>query len=141
MISMKSGGVFRAILTIGLLLAVVFIVGSVVSCQSQEPASPAAGPETTEMPASETPAAKTGQIEVIIEDFTFKPADITIAVGSTVTWLNEDSVGHTATARNKSFASGLLSQDDTYSYTFTERGTFEYYCIPHPYMMGQITVE
>jgi plastocyanin len=128
---MKSSGVFRTILTIGLLFAVVFIVGSVVSCQSQAPASP----------APEVPAAGPGQIEVTIEDFAFKPADITVAVGSTVTWHNKDAAAHTATARDKSFDSGIISQDGTYSYTFTEKGTFEYYCTVHPYMTGQVTVE
>jgi plastocyanin len=50
-------------------------------------------------------------------------------------------VAHTATSYDDIFNSGNLSQGKTFSYTFNELGTYDYFCIPHPWMMGQIIVE
>ena len=79
---------------------------------------------------------------VAIEDFLFSPQDLTIEVGDTVTWTNLDSVSHTATSTSgpASFDSGFLATGDTFSFTFDTAGTYEYFCEPHPNMIGSITV-
>lgn len=131
----------RTILVISLFLIVVFITGSGISCQSQASAPPAPSPGLPEEPTPGEPPATSPQIEVAIEGFAFKPATLNIPAGTTVIWYNNDSVIHTVTARDNSFDSGSLSGSDTFSYTFEDKGSFEYYCIPHPYMTGKVTVE
>ncbi len=130
----------RMVLTISLCLMVPFIIGFSISCQPQTPRSEP-GPELSEEPTQEEPSATPSTIEVTIEGFAFKPAEITIAVGSTIVWRNKDSVTHTVTAQNRLFDSGSLLGGDTFSYTFNEKGIYEYYCIYHPYMNGKVIVE
>ncbi len=111
-----------------------------MSCGIQEPAVPSPG--LPKAPSSgTTPPSGTPIIEVTIEGFAFEPATIKVPVGATVTWYNKDSVIHTVTARNDSFDSGSIPADDTFTYTFTQAGTFEYYCTIHPYMEGKVVVE
>lgn len=78
---------------------------------------------------------------VAIADFAFAPGTLTIRVGDTVTWTNNDSVVHTATSTSGAFDSGDLQPGASYSMTFTAPGTFDYRCTPHPFMTGRIVVE
>lgn len=73
------------------------------------------------------------------------PADysvnvLEIKVGDTVTWTNDDDMMHSVTAADESFDSGLFDSGETFSYTFTEPGEFEYYCLPHPWMRAKVIV-
>jgi amicyanin len=77
---------------------------------------------------------------VTIADFAFEPATLTITAGDTVTWTNQDAVAHTATSTSGAFDSGTLEQGESFSVTFTEPGTYDYLCTPHPTMTGQIVV-
>jgi plastocyanin len=77
-------------------------------------------------------------VEVSINDFAFDPESVTISTGDTVRWTNMDSANHTATG--STFDSGILEEGDSYEFTFTETGTFEYYCSIHPEMEGTVTV-
>jgi amicyanin len=78
---------------------------------------------------------------VDIANFAFSPQTLTIQVGDTVTWTNLDTVQHTATSTSGAFDTGLLDQNEGYSITFTQPGTFDYLCTPHPSMTGQIVVQ
>jgi plastocyanin len=129
----------RAILVIGLLLGVLFITGFGLSCQSPAPAAapPIPGQGLPGKPAPVVPST----VEVTIEGFAYKPATLNIPVGTTVTWHNNDTAPHTVTARDNSFDSGSLANGGTFSHTFQEKGTFEYYCKIHPNMAGKVTVE
>jgi plastocyanin len=82
-------------------------------------------------------------VTVQIDNFNFKPKELTIPVGGTVTWVNNDDVPHTATAKGDTplFDSKALDTDDKYSFTFTQTGTYSYYCKVHPHMTGTITVK
>lgn len=104
-------------------------------------ASPAASePAATPEPAL-TPLATTSKpVTVTITNFAFEPKAIEIAVGTTVTWINEDSVPHTATDLNSSFDTGRLDQGQEGSITFDSAGTFKYRCSFHPSMLGTVTV-
>jgi plastocyanin len=75
-----------------------------------------------------------------ISDFKFTPGGLTIHVGDTVTWTNAGPSSHTATLRNGSFASGVLRKGASASHTFSQAGTFAYYCQIHPFMHGTIVV-
>src|SRR5579884_471791 len=77
---------------------------------------------------------------VTIANFAFAPGSITVAPGTTVTWTNTDSVAHTVTADDKSWGSGSLSKNATYSFSFTQPGTYTYHCSIHPDMTGTIIV-
>ncbi len=79
------------------------------------------------------------EMAVEIADFAFGPAEITIAVGGTVTWTNTDDQAHTATSSGN-FDTGSIDPDGTASVTFDEPGTFTYICSFHPFMTGTITV-
>lgn len=79
--------------------------------------------------------------EVTIKDFAFAPATLTVAVGDTVTWTNNDSAIHTVTADDGSFDSGDLAQGDTFTQTFDTAGTFAYHCAMHPSMVAEIVVK
>lgn len=80
---------------------------------------------------------------VAIKDFAFSPATITIKVGTTVTWTNQDSAAHTVTSDSsskESFDSGSMAKGKTFSHTFKTAGTFDYICTFHPDMMGKVEV-
>jgi amicyanin len=81
------------------------------------------------------------ELKVTIDNFTFAPAEITISVGSTVTWENRDDIPHTVVEKNKLFRSKALDTGDTYSFTFTSAGTYDYFCGLHPHMVGKIIVK
>ncbi|MEZ4553925.1 MAG: plastocyanin/azurin family copper-binding protein [Dehalococcoidia bacterium] len=64
-----------------------------------------------------------------------------VAVGSTVTWVNEDRIAHNVIAKDGAFKSGTMDEGDTFSHEFTTAGRFEYVCTFHPGMDGVIQVE
>jgi plastocyanin len=79
---------------------------------------------------------------VLIQNFSFKPAQITIKRGTKVTWINKDSTTHTATANNgRSFDSGRLRPGQRYTHTFKSAGKKSYHCEIHSDMKGTITVK
>jgi len=81
-------------------------------------------------------------ITVSIDNFTFTPPILTVKAGTTVTWTNKDDIPHGIAATNNSFArSKALDTDDSYSFTFTTPGTYQYFCYIHPHMVGTVVVE
>ncbi len=108
--------------------------------------APAAAPTTapaaepTEEPAAQAPAGN--QVAVDIVNFTFDPNPITIAVGDTITWTNQDGVPHTATGQNRDLLqSGTIPPGGTFSQTFSEAGEIPYFCEFHPNMNGTVIVQ
>jgi len=85
--------------------------------------------------------ARAAHVVVKIDNFTFNPQRLTVKVGTTVIWTNEDDIPHTVAASNKSFKSKVLDTDQKFSFTFTTAGDFEYFCSLHPHMTGMIVVE
>ncbi|HEX6146271.1 MAG TPA: cupredoxin family copper-binding protein [Acidimicrobiia bacterium] len=92
---------------------------------------------------SDTTAAGSGGGEdrVEIADLAFSPETLTVAVGTTVTWENSDSLAHTSTSEDEVWDSGRLDSGGEFSFTFEEAGTFSYFCEIHPSMNGSIVVE
>lgn len=76
-----------------------------------------------------------------IQGYAFSPSSITINVGDTIVWTNYDSASHTVTSNDGTFDSGSITNGNTFSFTFTSAGTFDYYCAPHPSMTGSVTVQ
>jgi plastocyanin len=71
----------------------------------------------------------------------YTPNPITVAVGGTVTWMNNDSITHTSTANGGAWNSGNMAPGANFSTTFPSAGTFQYHCTIHPGMVGTITVQ
>ena len=86
-------------------------------------------------------AAHAAQLEVKIDNFTFGPQKLTVKVGDTVTWINEDDIPHTVAATGKQFRSKALDTDGKFSFTFTTAGSYEYFGGLHPHMQGSVVVE
>jgi plastocyanin len=88
--------------------------------------------------AMSTPTTKT----VMIKNYAFSPATLTVNVGDTVTWTNMDTAPHTVTVSSGpvKFNSGNLSTGESFSYTFTAAGTYSYYCAVHPDMVAKVVV-
>jgi amicyanin len=78
---------------------------------------------------------------VTIDNFTFTAPELTVAVGTTVKWVNHDDIPHSVVDKNKAFRSKALDTDDSYSFTFASAGTFDYFCGLHPHMVGKIIVK
>ncbi len=79
---------------------------------------------------------------VTIDNFSFTPQILSTIAGTKVTWTNKDEVPHTVTSVDKHFtSSGVLDTDAQYSYTFSERGEYDYYCSVHPHMTGKVIVQ
>ena len=116
---------FLAALTLGAML----IFGSVAGAQKAS----VAGAQKQQKQATRT---------VLIQNFSFKPAHITIKRGTRVTWINKDMTKHTATANNGAFDSGRLRPGQSYSHTFKTAGrTNKYHCEIHPDMRGSVVVK
>jgi plastocyanin len=77
---------------------------------------------------------------ITIDNFTFAPAELTVKVGTTVTWTNHDDIPHTIVSAGK-FRSKTLDTDNSFSFTFTAAGDYKYFCSLHPHMTGTIKVE
>jgi plastocyanin len=109
-------------------------VAVVAAVTSEDGSGPAAG-------SSGQPAASGEAERVTIRDFAFDPPDLSIAVGTTVTWTNEDNTTHTVTGTATGpITSPDLDQGDTYSVTFDQAGTYHYICSIHTNMTGTVTV-
>ncbi|MET3666336.1 cupredoxin family copper-binding protein [Caulobacter sp. 1776] len=91
----------------------------------------------TPVAAATVPAGPT----VRIDNFTFGPTVLTVGVGTTVTWVNQDDIPHTVVANDKSFKSKVLDTDERFSFTFTKPGEFGYFCSLHPHMIGKVVVK
>lgn len=78
---------------------------------------------------------------VSIKGYAFTPPTITVKAGEFVTWTNNDTVAHTATADDDSWDTGMIEPGETGTIRFEEAGTYTYHCTPHPQMKGTIIVE
>jgi plastocyanin len=104
-------------------------------------AAPATSPPSAPAAGSPSTAPAAGGDAVQIADFAFSPASITVAAGSTVTWTNGDSAGHTVTADDGTFDSSTIANGDTFSQAFPDAGSFAYHCAIHPNMKATVVVQ
>jgi plastocyanin len=121
------GGIMKMYLLIG--VVVVFIVGFALLSRDNMNVD-------ISNPSSQTTIASNS---VSIENFSFNPAALTIETGTTVTWTNNDSAIHNL--KSAQFNSAVLNTGDTFKFTFTSSGTYNYSCGLHPTMTGAIIVQ
>jgi plastocyanin len=145
-------------------ISIAFIIIAIQTSFAGPPyaKTPAAGSVPTSQPAQSHPGASqpganqagsnqppsnqppsNQPVTVKIDNFTYRPKELEISVGTTVTWQNADDVPHTATSKDdpQVFDSGPLDTDDKFSFTFTRRGKYTYYCKVHPHMTGVVIVK
>ena len=145
----------RKLILSGALLMALSLILVLTGCSTT---TPAATPTPT-LKVSPTPAATlaptpiasptsaptatpaTAHANVDISGFAFVPQTLTVSVGTTVTWTNNDSSSHTIAGNDNLFQSGTLAKGATFSHTFGQKGTFNYRCSIHPSMTGKIIVE
>jgi plastocyanin len=84
-------------------------------------------------------AARTHSI--VIRNFQYVPATVTVAVGDTVVWTNEDVVPHTATAADRAWDTGNIASKETGRAVVDRKGRHEYVCTLHPNMKAELSAE
>jgi plastocyanin len=112
-----------------------------VTTQAPGPADEQVTKTSDLAPAAQPKAHAAGASAVTIKNFAFSPATVTVTKGDTVTWTNQDSAPHTATAKDGSFDTGNLKKGASGSHKFTKTGSFAYICAIHPNMTAKIVVK
>lgn len=125
-------------------VVIIAAVGYVIfqSGSSNKDENVTASPTAT-VSATPSGSASTAEAAVGITNFAFSPDSVKVKVGATVTWTNQDSVNHTVTSDSgpATFDSGTMANAKTFSFTFTQAGTYTYHCAFHPFMTGTVVVE
>ena len=103
----------------------------------------AMGGLTSTIPAALVAPDQSAPARITIDNFSFKPNQLTVPAGTSVTWVNRDDVPHTATSKDNPmvFDSKALDTDQSYSFTFIKPGVYGYFCKVHNHMTGTITVK
>lgn len=113
------------------LYALMAAVGLATGPACLVPATPA---------AAAAPAAAGAKVK--IDNFTFGPAALTVKVGTTVTWTNNDDIPHTVVSDDHTtFKSKALDTDESFSFIFAKPGVYPYFCSLHPHMTGKVIVQ
>lgn len=123
-------------LIVGLTIVVGLALLAVSGCGSS-----GGGTTTTLAGGGSTGTTTASGNQVTIKNFAFSPASMTIKVGESVTWTNQDSPTHSIAADKGEFKSGDMTTGATYSFKFDKAGTYPYHCIIHPSMTGTIVVQ
>lgn len=116
----KSQSVLRA-------LRLIFLFSALTSapCLAEDANNAGAGPVAT----------------VTMDHSTFIPGEITVVPGTTVTWVNKETMPHTVVDTNKGFRSKTIGKDASFSFTFATAGDYDYLCSIHPNMKGKVIVK
>lgn len=122
-------------------LALLVLIGMLIAaCGSSSPPAPSPTPTPTPTPAPVNnvtiPQNAAGR-----GSNAYAPNPLMVAVGSTVTWTNTDTIAHTATSNNGVFDSGSIPAGGAFSFRFQNTGSFNYRCTFHPGMVGVIQVQ
>ena len=93
-------------------------------------------------PAASEQSNLSDKYQIKIDNFSFAPATLTVPVGTTVTWVNQDDIPHNIrSSEGNILKSPVMDTDQKFSYTFTKAGTYPYYCGIHPKMTGKVIVQ
>ena len=126
-------------ITLRLTLITLLSIGA-LACGSDysSPSTPTPSPAPT--PGGPSSAVTIPMGAQVLGNRAFNPGDSEVAVGTTVTWTNTDTVSHTSTSDASGWDSGIISPGRQFSFTYQTAGTFPYHCAIHPGMVGTITV-
>ncbi|MEW6604915.1 MAG: cupredoxin family copper-binding protein [Thermoproteota archaeon] len=133
------------ILSIAIVIASFIIAGAIVATQVLSgnlnvDYIEGQGPGNSEQ--EPVPTIEGEKISIVENDgsSSYNPNPIEIRTGDTITWVNDDSAIHTATASDGTFDSDILRRGETFSFTFDNEGEYPYYCDVHPNMVGTVVV-
>lgn len=112
--------------------------GSAESTEGISGSEKEAGESIESEPAPSGEAAKSEKVEIV--EFAYQPDPVVVQAGGKVSWQNEDTAPHTATADDGSFDTGTIDKGKLGSATFKQAGTFTYFCEIHPTMHGTVEV-
>jgi plastocyanin len=138
-------------------LAAIVLMGALAACGGEDGQDGAAEPTATATATAE-PDQSGAPVVDMTDGLKFEPQEITVSVGDRVQWRNVGTVAHTVTTEPskvsdpngvsvpsgaEAWDSGLIGENETFSRTFDEPGTYEYICIPHEgaQMVGTVVVE
>lgn len=98
-------------------------------------------PASSSRATSSSGKTRSGSVKIVIENFAYHPASVTVTAGTKITFTDEDDVEHTATSNAEGvFETGTLEQGKSASFTLSKPGTYAYHCAFHAFMHGTITV-
>jgi len=133
----------REIIIFLIIFGVLFAAGCAENGGSEEPVPSTPAEEVDNEGAGgveETVTeAESEIIDVEIRDYKYIPQNLTVKVGQTVRWTNNDTVLHDVVGSG--IESEYLQKGETFTYTFEEEGTYQYICTIHPWMEGEVIVE
>lgn len=121
----------RGLAGAGIALMLIIVAATVLAACGGSTTTTSGGPATSSASGP----------QVIMKNTAYNPATLTIKVGQTVTWVNQDPMQHDVVANKGEFKSSLLASGGTFSFKFTQAGTYAYYCSIHPNMLGTIIVQ
>jgi plastocyanin len=116
---------------------VTLLLAASVACGSSSPSTPTPTPTASGSSVSASIVAGSTTLTTTA----YSPNPITVAVGGTVTWINNDVVAHTSTANGGAWNSGSIAPGGRFPMTFPTAGSFPYHCAIHPGMIGTVTVQ
>jgi plastocyanin len=137
------------ILSIAIVIASFVIAGAIVAAQVlsgnvdiRDIEGQGPGNSDRDSENSTQPSIEGTKVSIVGNDRSnsYSPNPVEIKAGETVTWVNEDSTVHTATANDDKFDSDMLFRGDVFSFTFDGEGEYPYYCDVHPNMIGTVVV-
>jgi plastocyanin len=123
---------------IRLLLGIAAIVSATACGNGYSTTTPSPTPDPAPTPAGTAVSIPMGA--ETLGNRAFAPDDVEVAVGGTVTWVNNDRTSHTSTSNQSGWDSGSIAPGRQFSKTYTAAGTFSYHCAIHPGMVGTVTV-
>lgn len=118
------------------------VLAFAVACGSSSSSTTSPSPIGTPSP---TPGAPSSSVTIPVGaqslgNRAFAPDALNVAVGTTVTWMNTDSIAHTSTSDMQGWDSGIVPPAGQFSFTFQAAGTFQYHCAIHSGMVGSVVV-
>ena len=119
-------------------LRMLFAAGLIAAYGCGSSSTPSA-PTTTPTPGNGTPVSIVSGSSFLTST-AYSPNPVTVAVGGSVTWTNNDNTAHTSTANNGAWNS-TIAPGGQFTMTFPSAGTFPYHCSIHPGMVGTVTVQ
>ena len=125
------------------------ILMSAIACgggnSSPSTPSPAPSPTPSPTPAPTPPGGPSSSVAIpagaaTLGNGAYTPDELSVAVGTTVTWTNTDAIAHTSTSDAPGWDSGIVAPGGQFSFAFQTAGTFQYHCAIHPGMIGTVVV-
>src|ERR687891_2605619 len=131
----KNAVLIASVVIAGAIVATYFLSGN-MNMGVEGSGNSIQQPTATSIPSNSTVVkivANTGS-------YSFSSNPVEVKVGETVTWINDDSGGHTVTSKDGVFDSEMMGKGQSFSSTFDKAGEYPYFCEPHPNMVDTVVV-